>query len=59
MARARRKRILWTKADLKTLKTRSGKTSATELARQLRRSVTAVRIKASELRLSLKLRRRR
>jgi hypothetical protein len=59
MARARRKRILWTNADLKTLKTRSGKTSATELARQLRRSVTAVRIKASELRLSLKLRRRR
>jgi hypothetical protein len=58
MARARRKRILWTNADLRTLKTRSGKTSATELARQLRRSVTAVRIKASELRLSLKLRRR-
>jgi hypothetical protein len=59
MARARRKRILWTNAELKTLRTRSGKTSATELARQLRRSVTAVRIKASELRLSLKLRRRR
>jgi hypothetical protein len=58
MARARRKRILWTNADLRTLKTRSGKTSATELARHLRRSVTAVRIKASELRLSLKLRRR-
>jgi hypothetical protein len=59
MARARRKRILWTSADLKALKTRAGKTSAAELSRQLRRSVTAVRIKASELRLSLKLKKRR
>jgi len=45
----------WSTSDLKTLKQLAGRSSAQRIARVLRRSITAVRVKASERRISLRL----
>ncbi len=55
MPRMRRKRILWTSADVKALKQLSGKQSAKQIARHLKRSEAAVRFKAWQMKLSLGL----
>jgi len=52
----RRRRVLWTAADLKILKTLAGKHSVRQLARQLKRSEAAVRFKAWEKRITLAVR---
>ena len=57
MARARRKRILWTPAELKTLKKLAGKQGVRKIARQLKRSEAAVRFKAWQKRIKLALKR--
>jgi len=58
MARARKKRSInpWTAADLKTLRKEAGRTSATKIAKALKRSEGAVRQKAGSLGVSLRLR---
>ena len=53
MPRTRRKRILWTSADVKALKGLAGKQSAKQIARHLKRSESAVRFKAWQMKLSL------
>ncbi len=53
MPRMRRKRNLWTSADVKVLKQLAGKPSAKQIARQLKRSEPAVRFKAWQMKLSL------
>jgi hypothetical protein len=53
-----RKRILWTNADLRTLRQQAGKRSITQLARLLKRSEAALRFKAFTHRISLKLKSR-
>lgn len=55
MPRMRRKRILWTSADVKVLKQLAGKQSAKNIARQLKRSEAGVRFKAWQMKLSLGL----
>jgi len=57
MARARRKRVLWTSAELKTLKKLAGKQGVRKIARQLKRSEAAVRFKAWQKRIKLALKR--
>jgi hypothetical protein len=52
----RRKRVLWTAADLKLLRQQAGKQSLAQLGRALKRSPAAVRFKASSLRISLRRR---
>lgn len=42
----RRKRILWTPTDVKTLRRLAGRQSVKAIARQLKRSEPAVRFKA-------------
>jgi hypothetical protein len=44
----RRKRVLWTAADLKVLKKLAGREPTARIARQLKRSPAAVRYKAWE-----------
>lgn len=51
---SRRKRVLWTSSDLKLLRQSGGKTSLSKLARALKRSEAAVRLKASSERISLR-----
>ena len=46
----------WTAADLKSLRTQAGRTSATKIAKALKRTEGAVRQKAGSLGLSLRLR---
>ena len=58
MPRTRKKRSTnpWTAADLKTLRRHARRESAAKIARQLKRSESAVRQKASALGVSLQLR---
>ncbi len=58
MPRARKKRSVnpWTAADLKILRKQSGRTPASKIAKELKRSEGAVRQKASSLGVSLQLR---
>jgi len=53
MAAKRRKRILWTSADLKLLKQHAGKTPVAQTAKKLKRSEAAVRFKAFTKRIRL------
>ncbi len=46
----------WGAADVKALRQHAGKKSLNQIARALKRSPAAVRIKASELRVSLRQR---
>ena len=57
MARPRRKRVLWTAAELKLLKRLAGKQGVRQIARQLKRSEAAVRFKAWQTRIKLALKR--
>jgi len=50
----RRKRVLWTAADVKLLRQQAGKQTLAQLGRTLKRSPAAVRFKASALRISLR-----
>ena len=52
----RRKRVIWTVDELKTLRKLAGKESVKKIARQLKRSEAAVRFKAWQLRLKLAVR---
>jgi hypothetical protein len=53
MPPARRKRVFWTSKDLKLLRKLAGRRGAAQIARQLRRSVLAVRFKAHKAGISL------
>ena len=57
MARPRRKRVLWTAAELKLLKQLAGKQGVRKISRQLKRSEAAVRFKAWQKRIKLALKR--
>ena len=59
MPRARRKPTFWTAQDLRTLRKLAGRTSTARIARQLRRTVLAVRFKAHTRGISLALKRGR
>jgi hypothetical protein len=59
MPRPRRKRVLWSTAELKLLRTLAGRESARRIARKLKRSLQAVRFKAHAKRISLALKRSR
>jgi len=52
----RRKRNVWTPTDLKQLKRMAGRLSAGRIARELRRTEGAVRVRASQEGVSLRLR---
>ena len=56
MARSRRKRVLWTAAELRVLKKLAGKQGVRRIARQLKRSEAAVRFKAWQKRIKLAVR---
>jgi len=56
MKRAKKKIIYWTAADIKVMRKLAGKKSARDIGKQLRRSEVAVRLKASQLAVSLRLR---
>jgi hypothetical protein len=58
MPRTRKKRSAnpWTPADLKALRKHARRTPASRIARELKRSESAVRQKASALGVSLQLR---
>jgi hypothetical protein len=49
----RRKRILWTTDELKTLRKLAGKEGVRKIARQLKRSEAAIRFKAWQKRIKL------
>lgn len=49
----RRKRVLWSAEELKTLRKLAGKEGVRKVARQLKRSEAAVRFKAWQLRIKL------
>ncbi len=49
----RRKRVIWTAAELKILRTLAGKERVRKIARQLKRSEAAVRFKAWQRRIKL------
>lgn len=51
----RRKRIVWTPTDLKQLKRMAGRISAPRIARELRRTEGAVRVRASQEGVSLRM----
>ena len=57
MPRSRRKRIVWSAADLKLLRNLAGRQSAARIARKLKRTVQAVRFKAHMNSISLALKR--
>ena len=57
MARPRRKRVLWTSAELKLLRKLAGKQGVRKIARQLKRSEAAVRFKAWQKRIKLAVKR--
>jgi hypothetical protein len=59
MPRARRKRIVWSTADLRMLRNLAGRESAVRIAHKLKRTVPAVRFKAHTNRISLVLKRSR
>jgi hypothetical protein len=50
----RNQRVLWTAADLKTLRQNAGKKSLAQIAKLLKRSVAAVRFKSHTHRISLR-----
>jgi hypothetical protein len=56
MPRPRRKRVLWTTAELKLLKKLAGKRGVRQIAKQLKRSEAAVRFKAWQKRIKLAVR---
>jgi hypothetical protein len=56
--KARWKRILWTAADVRLLKSQARRQPVAKIAKQLRRSEAAVRYKATTLKISLALRHR-
>ncbi len=56
MPRTRRKRVLWTPAELKVLKQLAGRQGVRRIARQLKRSEAAVRFKAWQKRIKLAVR---
>jgi hypothetical protein len=61
MPRANKKRRpakLWTASDFKTLKSRAGKESVEKIAKDLKRTPSAVRQKATSLGISLRARSR-
>jgi hypothetical protein len=49
----RRKRILWTTDELKTLRKLAGREGVRKIARQLKRSEAAIRFKAWQKRIKL------
>jgi len=51
----KKKRIAWTAADLKLLKSLAGKQPVSKIARQLKRSEAGVRFQAHKKRVSLAL----
>jgi len=51
----RTKRIPWSPADLRTMKKLAGRQSASRIARELRRTEGAVRVRASQEGLSLRV----
>ncbi len=53
MARPRRKRVLWTAAELRVLRKLAGRQGVRRIARQLKRSEAAVRFKAWQKRIKL------
>ncbi len=53
MPRSRRKRVLWTTAELKLLRRLAGRQGVRRIARQLKRSEAAVRFKAWQKRIKL------
>ena len=55
----RRKRVLWTAVELKTMRKLAGKEGVRKIARQLKRSEAAVRFKAWQLRVKLAVRKDR
>jgi len=57
MPRPRRKRVLWTAAELKMLRKLAGRQGVRHIARQLKRSEAAVRFKAWQKRIKLAVRR--
>ena len=59
MPRPRRKRIVWSTAELKLLRNLAGRESAARIARKLKRTVQAIRFKAHVNRISLALKRSR
>ncbi len=52
------KRVLWTAADVRLLKSQARRRPVGEIAKQLHRSEAAVRYKAATLKISLALRHR-
>jgi hypothetical protein len=52
----RRRRVLWTTVELKTLRKLAGKDGVRKIARQLKRSEAAVRFKAWQKRIKLAVR---
>jgi len=56
MAVVRKTKRAWTPADLKLLRSLAGKESVDKIARQLKRTPGAVRVRASEAEISLSLR---
>jgi hypothetical protein len=55
-SKAKVKRVNWTAADVKLLKSQARRVPAARIARELRRSEAAVRYKAQSLGVSLALR---
>jgi hypothetical protein len=53
---ARKKRVDWSPADIKTLTKQAGKMSLKQLARAFKRTPAAVQLKASKLGISLRRR---
>jgi|HubBroStandDraft_4_1064222.scaffolds.fasta_scaffold01416_4 hypothetical protein len=57
IARKRRwRRVLWSKQDVSTLRKQARRVPVATIAKQLKRSITAVRFKAVMLRVSLRMR---
>ncbi len=54
----RGKRVLWTASDLKFMRQNAGKMSLRSFAKALKRSAPAVRFKASEHKISLRLKKK-
>jgi hypothetical protein len=59
MPRVRRKRISWSRAEVKLLRSLAGRKNAARIARELKRTVLAVRFKAHTQRISLAAKRSR
>lgn len=57
MAAKKRKRVLWSSADVKLLRKLAGRQTVARIARALKRSTAAVRFKAHTKRIRLAMRR--